>query len=198
LKKIIILAFTAAALAACNKASAPDQATQSAAASTPSVAIPASAVVVTPTPPPAPPQPATSWRYSSAKDEMRGTEKFYAMLTSDNQVQLDFPYQGGSSLTLAVRKYGKEATDVLLFIDKGQVTCHMSGCELAVKFDDEPVSSVHAHEAAGGSTNAVFIDYPTTFIKKMKASKHLMLELPLYQAGDKQFKFETAAFEWSH
>lgn len=194
MKKIIILTIAVGVLAACEKQTP----VEPAAKLTPAASSAPSAPIVVAKEPVPPPKPATAWEYSTAKDEMRGTEKFYAVLKSSNQVELDFPYQGGSTLTLAVRKYGKDPTDVLLFIDKGQVTCHMDGCDLAVKFDDEPVSSVHAHEATGGSTNAMFLDYPTTFIKKMKSSKHLIIEVPVYQAGDKQFKLETAALEWAH
>lgn len=54
-----------------------------------------------------------SWNYFTDTDEMNDSKSRFASLVSDNTVNFDFPYQGGSSLSLIVRYMKKYGTDVL-------------------------------------------------------------------------------------
>lgn len=60
------------------------------------------------------------WVYTSEKDEMTDKVSTYATLKSENIVDFDFPYNGGSYMTLSVRKSPKYGTDVYIHISKGQ------------------------------------------------------------------------------
>lgn len=59
---------------------------------------------------------AAGWLVTSRKDEIRGGTIHEASLTSTNEVQFDFPYAGGSSLTMTVRKHPEYGEDVIFQI----------------------------------------------------------------------------------
>ena len=46
------------------------------------------------------PSPAQAWQYTETKDQMRGIVTSYATVQSTNQLDFDFPYRGGSTVTL--------------------------------------------------------------------------------------------------
>ena len=69
----------------------------------------------------------TKWTYSENIDEMTEKKTFFASLTSDNKVDFDFPYEGGSSLSINVRQSPKYGKDVYFTISKGQFTDIFNG-----------------------------------------------------------------------
>ncbi|MDO5686466.1 MAG: hypothetical protein Q4G42_03630 [Neisseria sp.] len=143
---------------------------------------------------------ASKWQYSEKRDEMRGSTTYWATLKSNNKVAFDFPYNGGSYLTLELRKDPQYGNDVMFSISKGQFTCVM-GCKGSVKFDDGQVQSVNLTGASDGSADVVFIQGSKSivnFVDKIKKSKTMMVEFEFYNEGRNQFKFDTANLEWKH
>lgn len=141
-----------------------------------------------------------NWVYNSSKDEMRGTESYYAKTLSLNSVDFDFPYNGGSKLLLTVRK-NNEGNDVILRISKGQILCGLDGCDVAFKFDDGSVQSISMVEPDNHSSEVLFVRYDNTeekIINHLKNSKNLVVEVPFYQEGRKQFTFDVSNLNWKH
>lgn len=136
------------------------------------------------------------WKYSSSKDEMRGTSTRRATLSSQNSIQLGFPYRGGSKLELTVRKRGEDSPDVFLFIDRGQIPCH-DDCAVNVKFDDEEVMAWSGTGPDSGKTSIIFLNSEPDFIEKLKNTKQLFVEVSIYDHGRGQFKFNTKGLKWS-
>jgi RNA polymerase subunit RPABC4/transcription elongation factor Spt4 len=140
----------------------------------------------------------TNWVYKKNKDEMRGIESRFATNVSTNQVEFDFPYNGGSNLTLTVRETGNEK-DILIGISKGQFICGINDCEFAFKFDDGAVESITMTRPENYASDIMFVSYDKTedkIIEKLKTSKKLIIEAPFYQEGRKQFTFNVSGFEW--
>ncbi|MFC3506741.1 zinc ribbon domain-containing protein [Acinetobacter pseudolwoffii] len=140
-----------------------------------------------------------NWQYETSKDEMRGIESKFATTVSTNTVDFDFPYNGGSKLILALRKRGSEV-DVMVSITKGQILCGIQNCEAAFKFDDGAVQSVTMSEPDNHSSDLLFIAYDKTeskIISQLKNSKKLVIEIPFYQEGRKQFTFDVSGLEWN-
>lgn len=140
-----------------------------------------------------------NWQYETSKDEMRGIESKFATTVSTNTVDFDFPYNGGSKLILALRKRGSEV-DVMVTITKGQILCSIRSCETAFKFDNGAVQSITMSEPDNHSSDMLFVSYDkteTNIINQLKDSKKLVIEVPFYREGKKQFTFDVSGLEWN-
>lgn len=150
---------------------------------------------------------ASGWTASYTSDEMRGTASKYVELASQNSVNFDFPYNGGSKLTVLLRsqkttlKAGQEAKDLplseaLLSIDKGQISCHsFNDCHVSVKFDDGKILKYSMSRAADGSSDVIFFNNSSSFIKNLKTHKKMILEVEFFRAGNRQFKFDIQGLD---
>ncbi|WP_180161056.1 hypothetical protein [Acinetobacter sp. YH12064] len=139
-----------------------------------------------------------NWSYETTKDEMRNTTTLFASNVSQNTVNFDFPYQGGSNLVITLRKKG-DATDVIIAITKGQILCSIRNCEVAFKFDNNPIQSITMSEPDNHSADVLFVAHDSTakkIINQMKTSKKLTIEAPFYQEGGKQFTFDVSNLDW--
>ena len=140
-----------------------------------------------------------NWQYKTTKDDMRGTTTNFATTVSTNTVNFDFPYNGGSKLLLTLRETGNQK-DVIVTISKGQILCDIRGCDLSFKFDDGAVQSITMSEPDNHSSEALFVMYDKTedkIINQIKDSKKLIVEIPFYQEGKKQFTFDVSGLEWN-
>lgn len=155
----------------------------------------------------APPQLPTSlptssesgWDYSTSKDEMRKTEIHMAKLSSSNVIELEFPYAGGSNLSIVIIKRSGEKSKAMLMLSNGQLSCvSQDGCRIEVKFDDQQVGGIHVSPAGNGFTDTLFVDkdWDTAFVRKLKTTNDLIIEVPVYRGGLRQFKFRTAGLKW--
>ena len=140
-----------------------------------------------------------NWQYKTTKDDMRGTTTNFATTVSTNTVNFDFPYSGGSKLLLTLRETGNQK-DVIVTISKGQILCDIRGCDLSFKFDDGAVQSITMSEPDNHSSEALFVMYDKTedkIINQIKSSKKLIVEVPFYREGKKQFAFDVSGLEWN-
>ncbi|ELW82113.1 zinc-ribbon domain protein [Acinetobacter sp. WC-743] len=139
-----------------------------------------------------------NWEYLNKKDDMRDIETKFAFNESLNSVDFDFPYSGGSKLTLILRKNPKNR-DVMLSISKGQFICGISDCEAQFKFDDNPIKSITMSESDTHKSDTLFVTFDKTedeIINKLKSSKKLVVEVKFYQEGAKQFTFDVSNLNW--
>lgn len=142
-----------------------------------------------------------SWRYKETKDEMRNKTSYFASKTSNNTIELSFPYQGGSSITLMLRKHSEYGDDVMFTLSKGQFSCRIDGCNISVKFDDGNIEKYAVSEAESGSNDVLFLSGRKSmkkFMDKLKSAKKMVIEVPIYDYGRAQFTFDTQGLEWKH
>lgn len=140
----------------------------------------------------------SNWIYNTTKDEMRGREAKLATTVSTNSVDFDFPYNGGSKLILTLRKSGNK-TDVMVTVSKGQILCGIRGCETAFKFDTGAVQTITMTEPDNHASDVLFVMHDKTedkIINQLKTSKKLVIEVPFYQEGKKQFTFDVSGLKW--
>lgn len=132
-----------------------------------------------------------TWNYSTATDEMNDSKSRFASITSDNTVDFDFPYQGGSSLTLTVRYAKKYGTDVYVKISSGQfVGNEYEGTNnIRVRFDNGSPMKFTTNEPSDGSSDLLFLNNAKKFIKLAKKAKTIKIEAPFYQEGNRVFTF---------
>lgn len=142
-----------------------------------------------------------SWKYREAKDEMRNKTSYFASKSSNNSLELSFPYQGGSNLILTLRKHSEYGNDVMFSISKGQFSCRIDGCNISVKFDDGNIEKYEVSESESGSNDVLFISGNKNmkkFMDKLKNAKKMVVEAPIYDHGRAQFTFDTQGLEWKH
>lgn len=147
-------------------------------------------------------QPLSNWTYDESKDEMRNIESKFASISSDNQAQFNFPYDGGSNLTITLRKRTNEPSEIMFVVSKGQYSCDTisDNCYASVKFDDNAIESIALDAPADHSSDVLFIKSTRdteSFIKSLLRSKSVIVELPFYQEGKKQFKFSPDGLKWT-
>lgn len=148
-----------------------------------------------------PSEPTSKWTYDESNDEMRGIKSKFASIESDNQVNFNFPYDGGSNLQITLRQKTNESTEVMFVINKGQYSCDTisDNCFASVKFDNQAIKEIELDGTTDHSSDTLFIKYSTDtdrFIHDISKSKALIIELPFYQEGNKQFKFSPSGLEW--
>lgn len=136
------------------------------------------------------------WDYSSDKEPMTGKETKYAITTSPTQAKLGFPYQGANLVTLMTRKSPKYGLDVIVQVEKGQLTCDYDLCQVLVRFDDEPAKKWTVNKPADHSSNVYFIANDNAFLVKLKKAKKVLVELQFYQNGNQVFDFQTSGLNF--
>lgn len=142
-----------------------------------------------------------SWRYTETKDEMRNKTSYFASKTSNNTIELSFPYQGGSSILLMLRNHSEYGNDVMFNLSKGQFSCRIDGCNISVKFDDGNIEKYAVSEAESGPNDVLFLSGKKNmkkFMDKLKSAKKMVIEFPIYDYGRAQFTFDTQGLEWKH
>ena len=145
---------------------------------------------------PLPAEPTSSWNYSESKDKMTGSVTKFAIVQSTNEIELDFPYGGKQKATLIIRKHPRHGNDVILSIERGQFLCQISKCTASVKFGDKGPVSITMAEPQDHSSTTLFVANADSFINKVKGSRKVLVEIVIYQAGNKVFEFDTQDLKW--
>ena len=145
-----------------------------------------------------------TWKITTSKDEMRGSTDTFASIESDNEVEFEFPYNGGSTLSIVVKESQKSGTNVYLSISSGQFEGHaFDGSNyVTIKFDEEPLKKYHfsneSCDESSGSMDVIFLKKEQDLIEKFKTAKKIMIEAPFFDSGSKQFTFTVdKPLEWN-
>lgn len=140
-----------------------------------------------------------NWTFEQDTDKMSGKVNYYTHITSVNKIYFKFPYEGGSSFYLTVRKEDN-SNDVLLQVSKGQFISSMGdeNITVKVKFDSEVPEEYTYTGTTDGSNTTIFIGSVKKFINKLRTAKKLMIEAEFYQEGRKVIEFDVSGFEWKH
>ncbi|CAG2532946.1 hypothetical protein MAR621_03140 [Maribacter dokdonensis] len=139
-----------------------------------------------------------NWEYSSNVDEMDGNTNYFAVATSINQLDFDFPYNGGSNGYITIRNMDGENT-IAISVDKGQFQTSFGNNEhLRIKFDDEELRKYNFSSASDGSMNVVFPAQAKALIQKIKASKTVKIEAPFYNEGRQVLNFNIDGLVWDN
>jgi len=143
-----------------------------------------------------PPSVDTKWTYQVDSDKVTSEKVFHAEIDADAQLDLKFPYNGGVTATLGVR-YKDGKNNVYLNISKGQFLANSLETEnIKVRFDSEKAITYACSSASDGSSNIIFVNSADSFIENLKKSKHVVLQVELYDNGVQEMEFETANFNW--
>lgn len=160
----------------------------------------AAAAAVDTAPAKAPPVPLpsrTAWEYESKTDQMTNKRSAEASLTSDNTLNLDFPYNGAQRGFLVVRRHPQYGLDVIVAISKGQILCNTYDCRISVKFDDGAPMKFGGSGPADHSSTSVFLEGPERFINLAKKAKKILVQINLFHNGSQVLEFSSPVpLEW--
>jgi hypothetical protein len=146
--------------------------------------------------PPAAPvgEPPSQWTYSRTHDELRNGDVVTARIRSTNSTNLDFPY-GTVHLNITVRRHPEWGLDVIFAVDEGQILCRIRDCSGTISFDGAP-ERLSLNESADNESSVVFAQYPEAVLRKLRDSDRVIVELPFFQNGNRQFTFDTRGLDW--
>jgi RNA polymerase subunit RPABC4/transcription elongation factor Spt4 len=134
------------------------------------------------------------WEYSSQHDKMGRGPTYFASLQSVNEVDFDFPYNGGSKGILTLRNSPRYGRDAVLQVTKGQFLCSLDGCQVNVRVDGGRPIRVTANEAADGSSNVVFLPYGV-LLRAVRGGRVLLIEANFYREGSRVFEFHAQGLD---
>lgn len=139
--------------------------------------------------------PSAGWSYDTSTDQVRGKTIYYASVTSENSVDFDFPYAGGSTLKITVRKHPQYGQDVVFQISDGQFVCGVDGCSGTINYGKGP-ERISLTTPADYDSKTLFADSGPAVIAKLRSADRVIVELPFYQEGNRQFTFATKGLTW--
>lgn len=134
-----------------------------------------------------------TWDFTIAKDDMYDTNNVWANIKSNNYISQSFPYEGYTYATICVRYMKKYGYDVIITISKGQIhgSRYNGDNYITARFDEGSPKKYYFNEAADGSSDNVFLNSKSDFIKRCKQAKDIKIDIPIYQAGRPTFTFHV-------
>ena len=139
----------------------------------------------------------SNWEYSTDFDEMNERTMYFATCTSLNYHEFEFPYNGGSFLSLIVRNMNGK-NEVLVKISKGQIHGSLNNEVIRFKFDDGKPESYYFSSAADGSSDVAFITQSSRLINKIRKAKKVKVDIPIFQEGRPVFDFNIEGLKWEY
>ncbi|WP_176079751.1 hypothetical protein [Paraburkholderia tropica] len=143
-----------------------------------------------------PAAPASAWSYADNIDQISGKPIHAAFVDSETKLNFGFPYNGGSTPSLEIRRHPRFGTDAILKIDKGQFVCGVDGCSVMVRFDDRKPRRYIANEPSDYSSTALFISPAWEFITTARNSKRVVIEASFFQEGSSAMVFPIEGLNW--
>lgn len=138
--------------------------------------------------------PAKKWEVSNYQDDVSGKQASNLSVISDNSVELEFPYGGGTVGNITIRKHPRFGLDAIVAINKGQLNCGVSSCSITVRFGDGSPQKFSVSEPSDHSNTVMFIEDKQRFINYLKSSDETVIELEFYSQGYRSFRFNTSEF----
>lgn len=137
----------------------------------------------------------SKWNYNESEDKMTSKKIITSSITANEELEFDFPYNGGSVATFTIRKKNG-STDIYLQVSKGQFNSTFDGGQIKVRFDDKPVKKYSFTGASDASSDIIFINSVKDIISKIKTAKKMLIETEFYNEGNRQMEFDIADLKW--
>jgi len=140
----------------------------------------------------------TKWTFTEDEDKMTSKKKYYASIDANDELQLKFPYDGGSTPTLLIR-YKDGENNAILSVTKGQFISNVvDGESIKIRFDNDQPVSFNCSSPSDGSSNMLFINSTKKLMNKLKTSKKIIIQAEFYDNGLQLMEFDVDGFKWSH
>ena len=139
------------------------------------------------------------WRYRDFTDEASGKKGTRALLSSENSVNLSFPYSGSQYGELEIRNHPRWGFDVIFSLQRGQIVSSSSwnNKTIVIRFDDGEAKTWGYNEAGDNSSEHAFIKPEGQFESMMKRAKKVYITPTIYQDGSRTFRFNVKGYDAS-
>lgn len=142
----------------------------------------------------------TKWEYGEAVDEMTDAKTYVAQIEAEEELEFDFPYDGGTPVYITLRS-ANGRTDVKVWVpkNKGQFNPDiMGGSSLMARFDEKPAEKYYYVAPSDYSTEAIFIKNADKFIENLKAAQKTIVQCEFFNEGTRTITFDTRGLVWEH
>lgn len=140
----------------------------------------------------------TRWQYKTEMDEMTDKDIHLASVMSENEVEFDFPYEGGTRMFLALRDSPQYGKDIFIKITQGQFMSNFSGQTIKMRFDDDDPISVNCQGASDYSSDILFLTGYKKIVDRLRTSKKVRIAAEFFNEGIRTFTFDTEGLEWNY
>lgn len=138
-----------------------------------------------------------NWRYKESEDKMTSKKVYSAVVTANELLNFDFPYNGGSTATLTLR-YKDGETNVMLQVDKGQFISNVNGNNVRVRFGSSKAKRYSTSMSSDYAHDLIFIGNETDFVRNVKKNERVIIETEFYNEGVRQIEFDIRNLKWNH
>jgi hypothetical protein len=138
------------------------------------------------------------WHYLTKEDKMTSGKIYLAYTVANEQLNFAFPYDGGSTVTLFLSNL-RGNNEVYLTISRGQMLTRADEPRhYKVRFDEHPHQNYTFIGSTNGDAKLTFVQNAARFIRALKQSKQVVIELEFYREGMRTIEFNVASLNWNH
>lgn len=143
----------------------------------------------------APPAETAPWKYTSTHDQMRDRRRFTGCtngLTDDGGIS------GDPLVQLCIRTDEGADFNVVTLISSDMFDCPIRTCNAVIKIGDDPVErwQIASPDAGAATFNIVGFVRSADLLDALRTAPEIWIELPLYDNGTTQLRFETRGLNW--
>ncbi|WP_369769270.1 hypothetical protein [Flavobacterium sp. WC2416] len=132
----------------------------------------------------------SGWKYDTIENKMTSVKDIFCTIQSSESLDLKAPYDGVNYGTLTVRKMNGK-TSIIISIMKGQISGGYENEYFKARFDDQKQITFSYLGPADNSTEVIFVENKSKFLKLLRNSKKVLVQIPLYQNGNQILEFNT-------
>lgn len=130
------------------------------------------------------------WKYDTVKNKMTDAKDIFCRVQSNESLNLTAPYDGVNFGQLTVRRMNGEMA-IVISIMKGQISGGYENEYFKARFDDGKQITFSYSEPTDNSTETIFVENESKFLKLLRKSKKVLIQIPLYQNGNQILEFNT-------
>jgi len=120
---------------------------------------------------------------------------YKAFTVSPTVLNFPFPYEGGATATLTLRRRSGE-THVYIDVSKGQFNRSFQGGTARVRFDNRPAVSYPLVAAANGRANILFFAREQSLIDQLRKARTMVVTVEFAGQDTRDIRFSTADLQW--
>jgi hypothetical protein len=135
------------------------------------------------------------WKYETEINKMTSAKDVFCRVQSNESLKLNFPYDGVNYGGLTVRRMNGEM-DIIISIMKGQISGGYENEYFKARFDDGKQMTFSYLSPTDNSTESIFVENSSKFLKKLRTAKKVLIQLPLYDNGNQILEFNTEGLKF--
>jgi hypothetical protein len=134
----------------------------------------------------------SKWDYHVTTNEMSDAVWVRASINSENTVNFQFPYEGGSRLSFNLLHLSKNLDTAYICIDNGQFVPD----SVIIRFDDAPAIILQSSPPSDGSTDQLSLSDFERHIPELRNASVMKIQPTFYSEGSRIFTFDVSGLEW--